>query len=841
MADNDDGTIDPPVRAAPNPIGRDGDLRGLTLGDYKVLSRLGEGGFGEVYLAEQTAPVKRRVALKVIKPGMDSRSVLARFEAERQAMALMDHPSVAKVYDAGLTPQGRPFFAMEYVRGQPITRFCETERLPVAERVELMMRVCAAVQHAHMKGVLHRDLKPSNILVETVDRKPHPRIIDFGVAKALHHPLGESTVYTELGQMVGTPEYMAPEQARGSIDVDTRADVYALGAILYELFTGVTPVESADLRRAGFAGMQQALEDIVPAAPSARLSGFMKAGLPSSHRAFDSPTLIRRVRGDLDWIVMKCLEKERARRYNSAAALAEDLERYLHDEPVVAGPPSAAYRAAKFMRRHRVGVVTSMVVLAAMIAAVVGTGYGLAVAVRERKRAEDQAIAADRARGESEAVTQFLTTMIESVRPDEVSRDVTVREVLDRAASRIAQDFKDRPLLEARLRHALGVSYWQLGRLDEAEQHLPQAVEIRRRDLGPDHGDTLAALANLAGLRLEQGRYREAGEMLQTVVDGYTRSVGLDHSFTLSALSNLAVLRSRDGVNDDVINLYQKVLDGQRRVSGPDHAYSLGAMVNLADAYLEVGRYDDAEPLLREAVDRFERVHGPDKPGTLLALQNLAMLSLAQGRLVEAESLLRRVIQARERVLGSEHADTLSSFANLGLILQQMGRLEEAEAAFTTSWNGLCKSVGAAHHTTLVVANHLVGLIDAQGWPDRSQTTVESMIEAGHKAVERTEVTADELNNHAWLLLHAKPEDLRDYATALSLARRACEAERTRKGPSLWVYLDTLASAQFQQGQRAEAIATQREAISLISSTGEQYRREMEDRLREYERAAVHR
>jgi non-specific serine/threonine protein kinase/serine/threonine-protein kinase len=309
----------------------------------------------------------------VIKPGMDSRSVLARFEAERQALALMDHPSVAKVHDAGLTPHGHPFFAMEYMRGQPLTQFCEHERLSVDDRVSLMIQVCGAVQHAHMKGVLHRDLKPSNILVESGDRQPLAKIIDFGVAKALNQPLSASTIVTEAGQMVGTPEYAAPEQARGSVDVDTRVDVYALGAILYELLTGKTPVESKELRAGGQAAMQRALEEIVPIAPSARLSGLLKSGLPSSLKVFDTPSLIRRVRGDLDWIVMKCLEKERARRYDSAAALADDLERYLRDEPVSAGPPSAMYRAAKFVRRHPVGVAAAMLDLLGLVVAVIGT------------------------------------------------------------------------------------------------------------------------------------------------------------------------------------------------------------------------------------------------------------------------------------------------------------------------------------------------------------------------------------------------------------------------------------------------------------------------------------
>jgi serine/threonine protein kinase len=837
MADSD-VTAEQPALSAREPSGGF-DLRGQTIGEYKILSKLGEGGFGEVYLAEQVTPVQRRVALKVIKPGMDSRSVLARFEAERQALALMDHPSVAKVFDAGITPNGRPFFAMEFVRGQPITRYCEHERLSVDERVDLMIQTCSAVQHAHMKGVLHRDLKPTNILVEAADRQPLVKIIDFGVAKALNQRLSASTIVTEQGQMIGTPEYVAPEQARGSVDVDTRADVYALGAVLYELLTGVTPFDLSVLRAEGFAGLQRALEDIMPPPPSARLSDLLKAGVPSSHRVFDTPTLIKRVRGDLDWIVMKCLEKERARRYDSAAALADDLERYLRDEPVLAGPPSATYRAVKFVRRHRFGVAASLLILLSLVAAVIGTGYGLALAVDEREHAQQQAIAAERARDESEAVTQFLTSMIESVQPDEVGRDVTVRDALDAAADRLGEDFRDRPLVEARLRHALGVSYWQLGRHDDADRHLPRVVETRRTLLGPDHHDTLTAMSNLASLRMAQGRDREAGELLSAVVDGFTRTVGDDHALTLGALNNLAVLRGRQGLDDQTLALHRRVVEGQRRANGPAHPHTLGAMLNLADALTEMDRLDEAEPLLRDAVARWERAHGPDKSGTLLALHNLAMLELRRNRPAEAESLMRRVVAGRERVLGREHNETLSALANLGTILHQNNKTIEAEAAFTSAWQGLRKVLGDTHTTTLIVNNQLVGVISAQSWPPRSRETVVALIESARQAVQRSDVSANELNNLAYLFMQAQPAELRDHQAALMLAARACEAERARNGASLWMYLDTLASAQFHAGAPADAQASQREAIGLIPPAGEQYRGEMEQRLRDYELATA--
>ena len=816
------------------------ELRGDAIGPYRVLSLLGEGGFGSVYLAEQTSPVQRRVALKVVKPGMDSRSVLARFEAERQALALMDHSSVAKVFDAGLTAQGRPYFAMELVRGEPITRFCEVERLGVEDRVRLMIQVCGAVQHAHMKGVVHRDLKPSNILVEMVDRKPVAKVIDFGVAKALHHRLGESTIYTEQGQMIGTPEYVAPEQARGSADVDTRADVYALGAILYELLTGVTPVDMKALRAGGFVGLQRAIDELHPAAPSQRLSGMMKAAsIPSALRSVDTPSLVRCVRGELDWIVMKCLEKERSRRYDSAAALADDLERYLRDEPVLAGPPSAAYRAAKFVRRHRFGVAAAAAVLLALIAGVIGTGYGLAKAVHQRTLAKKQATDAELARDESEAVTSFLTQMLQSVQPDESGRDVTVREVLDQASDRLATDFADRPEVEARLRQALGISYWELGRLDDAEKHLPAVVELRRRTLGPDHAQTLRAQVNLASLRLDQGRNREAEEMLRQAYDGMVRTLGEDHALTLGALSNLAVVRARRVVDDQTLALQRRVVEGQRRVQGPEHPHTLGAMLNLADLLVEMDRLDEAEPLLREAVAGWERAHGPDKTGTLLALHNLAMLELSRGRLDEAEQIMRRVVEARGRVLGEQHMETLSALANLGLILSREGKLLEAETAYSTAWRGLRSELGETHPTTIIALNQLASVLEAQGWPERARGIVAELIESARDAAKRVDIPTSAFNDLAWLFMNIEPAELRDLHTALLLASRACDSERTQGGQSLWMYLDTLASAQFQTGSPAKALQTQREALQLLPASGEAHRAEMEQRLRQYEAAAA--
>ena len=828
----DPGANDP----APMPMDAERVAPGIAIGQYKLLSLLGEGGFGSVYLAEQSAPMQRRVAIKLIKPGMDSRSVLARFEAERQALALMDHPSVAKVFDGGLTPHGRPFFVMELVRGEPITRYCDLERMSVDERVWLMIQVCAAVQHAHIKGVLHRDLKPSNILVSQVDGKPLPRVIDFGVAKALNQRLSESTIHTEMGQMIGTPEYMSPEQARGSADVDTRADIYALGAILYELLTGVTPVDLKDSRSAGYASVERTIEEIQPAAPSQRLSQLMRAGQIPKSRAIEVPTIMKRVRGELDWIVLKCLEKERSRRYDSAAALAEDLDRYLNDEPVHAGPPSATYRASKFVRRHRVAVSASVMVALALLIGVIGAGYGFA-------RAKLEAEAASRARDESETVTTFLTQMIHSVQPDESGRDATVRQVLDESAPRLAKDFAGRPTVEARLRQAVGLSYWSLGELEEAEKHLPRVVELRNQTLGPNHEDTLVAISNLASLRLEQGRLVEAEDLLNQSIDGLTKTLGDDHRTTLGALNNLAVIYARRGMSDRALAMYRRVYEGQKRARGAEHEHTLGALVNLADLLADMSRFNEAEPLLRQAVKAWERAHGSDAPGTLLALHSVGMFEMNRGHLDDAELTIKRVVEGRTRTYGENHIETLSALANLGIIHNKQGKSVEAEANLASAWNGLRTTLGDGHPTTLLVLAELTATLDSQGWPARTQSIVQQIVGSA-RALARADLPASNLNDLAWTLLHIKPVEQSDIETALSIATRACDKERAaglsgQAGPNLWMFLDTLATAQHLSGAPASALASQREAMRLIPASGEQYRAEMEQRANDYELAAA--
>src|SRR5438445_176101 len=490
---------------------------GTIIGPYKLLQQIGEGGMGTVFMAEQTQPVQRKVALKVIKAGMDSRQVVARFEAERQALAMMDHVNIARVFDAGATATGRPYFVMELVHGIPITRYCDENRLTPRERLELFVPVCQAIQHAHQKGIIHRDIKPTNVMITLYDGKPVPKVIDFGVAKAIEQKLTERTLFTQYGTMVGTLEYMSPEQAEMSaLGVDTRSDIYSLGVLLYELLTGNTPLTHKRVREAAYAELLRRMREEEPPRPSTRLSDSGEAlASISAQRHMEPAKLTKLVRGELDWIVMKTLEKDRNRRYETAHGFAADVQRYLADEPVQACPPSTWYRLRKFARRNKGRVTAGLALAALLVLGTAGTSVGLGRALQAEKLATDRLIEVTRekerattakmeAKDEAaiaKAVNDFLQDdLLAEAAPDKNARNkkVTVEEVLGRAASRIAGKFDQQPLIEAAIRLTIGDTYLKLGNFSAAQPHLQRAWDLRRRLLGDEHPDTLISMNSLA-------------------------------------------------------------------------------------------------------------------------------------------------------------------------------------------------------------------------------------------------------------------------------------------------------------------------------------------------------
>jgi non-specific serine/threonine protein kinase/serine/threonine-protein kinase len=622
----------------------------------------------------------------------------------------MDHPNVAKVFEAGSTPQGRPYFAMEYVQGVPINEHCDRHKLTNRERLELFMQVCEGVQHAHQKAIIHRDLKPSNALVSIQDGKAVPKIIDFGVAKAISQKLTERTLFTEQGQLVGTPEYMSPEQAEMTgQNVDTRTDVYSLGVMLYELLVGALPFDPKELRQAGFQGIVHKIREEEPPKPSTRLSTLGEQSTESARRRrVDVPTLQRQLRGDLDWITMKALEKHRMRRYGSPDELSQDIQRHLSCEPVLASPPSAAYQIGKFARRHRVAVGFS-----ALLAVLV---LGFAATFITMMMVQARRVAAERDRANQEAATatealEFLVGIFALSDPGQArGGSITAREILDRGANEIDETLADQPEVRARIQSTIGDIYRKLGLYPQAEPLVEQALAEQKRTLGDNHADTLKTANNLALLYRDQGRFADAEPLLLDTLAAQKRLLGEDHEATLNTMTNLGLLYHDQGRYDEAEALQVATLEGRRRVLGDDHPGTLALMNNLANIFSDQGRYDEAESLYLETLAARKRVLGDDHPETLQSMNNLAVLYFDLGRLDDAERLQRETLAIKKRVLGDDHPSTLWSMHNLAILCRRQNRLAEAELLYLGALEARRAVLGDDHPDTLASMNGLAVL-----------------------------------------------------------------------------------------------------------------------------------
>jgi tetratricopeptide (TPR) repeat protein len=693
---------------------------GAVIGRYKLLQPIGEGGFGVVFMAEQTEPIRRKVALKIIKLGMDTKQVIARFEAERQALALMDHPHIARVLDAGATETGRPYFVMELVKGIPITEYCDRNNLATRERLELFMHVCHAVQHAHQKGIIHRDLKPRNVLVTLHDGRPVPKVIDFGIAKATQQPLTEKTMFTEFGQFVGTPVYMSPEQAELSgLDVDTRSDIYSLGVLLYELLTGKTPFDAARLRSAAFNEMQRIIREEEPPRPSTRLSTLGdELTSVATRRGIEPKKLRTLIQGDLDWIVMKALEKDRTRRYETANEFAKDVERHLHQEPVLAGPPGAGYKLRKFVKRNRASVAAGSVAVAGILFGLALSTYGYCQAAWDRDRAVKAERVAKEQECQAESTTRLLVDMLGAADPDKLhGPNYTVRQMLDH----FAVDF-DRgltkgcsPKVEATVRTAVGRSYLALGLFPPAESYLRRALEVTRNEYGERSIEAAGCLHTLGEILLRKYEPLNAEPLLRDALSIRKELLGESHPDVAKTLSVLATCLSCEGLPDDAEPLYREALEIRRRVLGDEHLDVAESLCELSDLLFDRGAYEQAEKLWGEAKAIEERLGGHDPGLTARHLHRQGNALKWRGDYAAAEERYRESLELYRKRFGDSHPAVANGWSALGSVHFRRADYEAAEAAFRNAIAMQRRIYGDEHLLVLAEMKNLIEVLVTNG------------------------------------------------------------------------------------------------------------------------------
>jgi len=794
------------------------EQEGDQIGPYTLLEPVGEGGMGTVWKAEQHEPIHRLVALKVVKAGMDTREVLARFEAERQALAIMDHPGIAKVLDAGATPTGRPYFAMELVDGIPVSQYCQAHGLGTRARLELFRRVCSAINHAHQKGIIHRDLKPSNVLIAEVEGVPVPKVIDFGIAKATEEKLTESTLQTMAGQFLGTPAYMSPEQAgMDNLDIDTRSDIYSLGVMLYELLAGRPPFDPKTLHAAGYEEMRRIIREEEPPKPSTRISGLGQEEKTSITQSTGLQTerLSKTLRGDLDWIVMRALEKERDRRYETANAFAADISRYLNDEPVEAAAPGAGYKFKKFARRNKAAfsVVAAMVVL--LLGGIAATTWQAMRATAEQKIAEEERTRAEEneksARASADAAmkaNEILGSIFESLDPKEIAESgrplqAILVDKLDYAIEELEKGTIGDPLVVARMQGKLGNSLIGLGEAEKAVRVLERACETCKRELGEDNPETFLSMHNLAHGYQEAGQLEKSLPLQEKIFELCKANLGEDHPDTLTCMSNLAAGYSNAGQLEKALPLLEEDFELCKAKLGADHHETLVSMSLLAAGYSNAGQLKKALPLQEKVFELSKAKLGEDHPDTLGFMNNVAWSYLEAGQKEKALPLQEKVFELQKAKLGADHPDTLTSMNNLALGYEATGQLEKSLPLQEEVFELMKAKLGEDHLNTLECMRNLALSYYEAGQRDKSLPLLK-------KVFEREKVVfppnAPRLAGTMAQLAHFYLE-VGNYRQAESKARD-CLAIREKAMPRHWLTENTrslLGGALLGQKKYAEA------------------------------------
>ncbi len=712
---------------------------GTTIGPYKLLQLIGEGGFGSVFMAEQEFPVRRKVALKIIKLGMDTRQVIARFEAERQALAMMDHPNIAKLLEAGATETGRPYFVMELVRGTRITEYCDSQQLTTHQRIELFIQVCNAVQHAHQKGIIHRDIKPGNVLVTMHDDKAIPKIIDFGIAKATNQRLTEKTLFTNYHQFVGTPAYMSPEQTQLSeFDVDTRSDIYSLGVLLYELLTGTTPFDAKQLLNQAYSETQRTIREVEPPRPSTRLSTFVDKTLRDvAHlRHCDPKYLSRILRGDLDWIVMKCLEKDRARRYETASGLGADIQRHLDHEPITARPPSAVYRFSNLLRRNKLLFLSGASIAATLVVALgVSTwmflqerqAYHRAVVAEKlqsqlRVAAEMNAMSTKKEAEKSRQIAELLKEMLTGVSPSIAQgRDPTLlREMLDKTSQHIGIDLNGQSDVEGELRLTMARVYYELGSFRQAEDNFRQTLVLwPNPESDPDN--LASAYEGLANVLRDEAKYNEAEIAGRRALAIDVSLHGADSLVVARVLTTLAIVVGElDRYAEDEA-MDREALRIKEKLSGSENASVALSLNSLGLTLQDEGKMAEAEQVHRKALAIQRKMLGPQNPDIAASLDDLGGLYKSEGKLQDADEMFREALTIRRRMPTETHPDVAMSLDNLGQLLRDEGKLDESEKLLTEAFTVRRQLLGDDHSYTGGSLGNLMSVLIAEGKTDAAE------------------------------------------------------------------------------------------------------------------------